>query len=148
MFLLKGLRFCFYVGPYVLKQHICFFQVVRAKNVETNPNWTGNVEDANNVALITIPKSGNVAVPTLADATLNLYPNTIVHGVRIEYQLEMDPFAVVAKRFCPQIFDRSEGMCCAYSKGKTLQTGKSALTHLQWILCPFLFFPTEEKYCY
>lgn len=106
--------------------------------MEPNPLWTGNAEDVNNAAILTIPISGSVSTPTLADPALNLFPNSIVHGFRMGDHLQVDPFVVVANIYCFQVDNLSEAMFCPFSNTTSMQTGKLAHIRFPCVIRPHM----------
>ena len=101
------------------------FQELRVDRAYIHPNWTGNVTNGSDVALLRLPRKVNARLPVLASEDIELYANMRIHGFKFGPVIEMAEFQVVAKQHCP-LLNLSSNNFCAFSTTASMHSGRGA----------------------
>lgn len=79
-----------------------------------HPKWTGNVNDGDDAALLRLPQNSITALPVIADESINIYPNAVVHALKQGHVLEMGECVVMANKMCRMMENLGDDMFCIY----------------------------------
>ncbi|CAD7702346.1 unnamed protein product, partial [Ostreobium quekettii] len=99
---------------------------VRVERAIPHPRWTGRVEGGFDVVLLRLPREVHVQMPSLPrPGSPGLYPNFMVHALRLDDRLETAQLQVIDSKLCPELPPLGKGQFCAYSSGATMTPGTS-----------------------
>lgn len=88
-----------------------------------HPKWTGSVNDGYDVALLCLPQNAVTVLRVIADESINIYPNAVVHALKYGRVLEMGEFVIVANTLCPMMENLGDDMFCIYSEDLSAHPG-------------------------
>lgn len=81
------------------------------------------MNDGYDVALLRLPQNAVTVLPVIADESINIYPNAVVHALKYGRVLEMGKFVIVANKLCPMMENLSDDMFCIYSEDLSAHPG-------------------------
>eukprot|EP00803_Ostreobium_quekettii_P000003 evm.model.scf_947.3 EVM.evm.TU.scf_947.3 scf_947:38898-45847(-) len=100
-------------------------QEQRVEMAHRHPNWTKNVEEGYDVALLRLPRAVKVRTPRLAGRDFNAYANLALVAFTLGNTLKMAPFQIVRNTLCPHMAGMVDSMLCMHSAISAMHSGDS-----------------------
>ena len=91
-------------------------QEARVENAFIHPNWTGDVVDGYDAAILRLPRPFSIKTPSLSSQNYNVYPNHKAHILNLDKVVETAELFVVENKLCPHLNNLSSDIFCIYSQ--------------------------------